>query len=134
MRNISAAACVLIAMSTASNAAPAAIQRTPLASHTLSPAKTVTRPQVVRLDFQPGMITPLHLHKMPVLTYIEKGEFLVEIEGQPARHYHQGESVLEPANTRILHYDNVSQTEPATAIATYLAGDDDHELITLLPK
>jgi quercetin dioxygenase-like cupin family protein len=137
MRNIFAVGLALAAGLSAAQAQDAAapvIKRTPLASHQIAPAKSVTHAEIVRLDFLPGMVTPPHLHPVPVITYIEKGEFLVQAEGQPARHYHQGESVYEPANTRMLHYDNVSKTESATAIATYLAGADDHTLITLLPS
>jgi quercetin dioxygenase-like cupin family protein len=116
-------------------AQPAAtIQRTPLATHQLSPDKTVARAEVVRLDFKPGIVTPPHLHPMPVISYVEQGSFLVEIEGQPAHRYTKGQSIYEPANAHVLHYDNVSKTEPAIAIATYLAGDGDKELIRMLPN
>jgi len=57
-----------------------------------------------------------------------------QIEGQAAHHYKAGDAVYEPANARILHYDNESKTEPAVLIANYLAGADDHALITLLSK
>lgn len=128
------AGCGLAAAIAGAQAQPPAIQRTPLASHQLSPAKTVSHAEIVRLDFRPGMVTPPHSHPVPVITYVEKGAFLVQIEGGPARRYNQGEAVYEPANAHVLHYDNVSKTRPATAIAVYLAGPADRTLITLLPK
>ncbi len=90
--------------------------------------------EVVRLDFLPGMITPYHEHPVPVIGYVARGAFDVQIEGQPMRHYKTGDSIYEPANTRMAHFDNVSKTEPAVLIATYLAGPDDKTLVTLLPK
>ena len=135
MRTVLTMALTLAAALTAAHAQTVtAIQRTPLASHKLDPAKTISHVEAVRLDFLPGMVTPLHLHPVPVITYVEKGSFLFQIEGQPVHHYKAGDSVYEPANVRILHYDNESRTEPAILIANYLAGPDDHSLITLLPK
>ncbi|HEU0095557.1 MAG TPA: cupin domain-containing protein [Rhizomicrobium sp.] len=90
--------------------------------------------EVVRLDFLPGMITPYHEHPVPVIGYVARGAFDVQIEGQPMRHYKTGDSIYEPANTRMAHFDNVSKTEPAVLIATYLAGPDDKTLVALLPK
>ena len=135
MRNFLTTAMILAAtvVSVHAQTAPV-IKRTPLATDAMSPSKNVTRVEVVRLDFLPGMVTPLHLHPVPVITYVEKGRFLFQIEGQPAHHYKAGDAVYEPANARILHYDNESKTEPAVLIASYLAGADDHALITLLSK
>ena len=135
MRNFLTTAMILAAtvVSVHAQTAPV-IKRTPLATDAMSPSKNVTRVEVVRLDFLPGMVTPLHLHPVPVITYVEKGRFLFQIEGQAAHHYKAGDAVYEPANARILHYDNESKTDPAVLIASYLAGADDHALITLLSK
>jgi quercetin dioxygenase-like cupin family protein len=132
MLKIFAAGLILAGLSAAQ--AQPVIKRTPLASHVLAPAKTVSHAEVVRLDFLPGMITPHHEHPVPVIGYVEQGAFDVQIEGQAMHRYKTGDSVYEPANTRIAHFDNVSKTEPAVLIATYLAGKGDKTLITLLPK
>jgi quercetin dioxygenase-like cupin family protein len=131
MRNIFAAA--LVAATALATQAQPVIKRTPLASHVLAPPKSVSHAEVVRLDFLPGMITPPHEHPVPVIGYVEQGAFDVQIEGQPMHRYKTGDSILEPANTRMAHFDNVSKSEPAVLIATYLAGPDDKTLITLLP-
>ena len=55
-----------------------------------------------------------------------------EVEGEPARTPKTGEAFFEPANVKILHFDNASQTEPTTFIAFYLLGQDEYELIRLL--
>lgn len=132
MRNIFVVG--LIAAGITAVQAQPVIKRTPLASQRLTPPKTVGHAEVVRLDFLPGMMTPLHQHPVPVIGYVEQGAFNVQVEGQPLHRYKTGDSILEPANTRIAHFDNVSKTEPAVLIATYLAGPDDKTLITLLPK
>jgi len=132
MRNIFIAGSIVAGL-TAAQAQPV-IKRTPLASHVLAPPKTISHVEVVRLDFLPGMITPYHKHPVPVIGYVEQGAFDVQVEGLPLHRYKTGESILEPANTRILHFDNVSKTEPAVLIATYLTGPDNKSLITLLPK
>jgi quercetin dioxygenase-like cupin family protein len=132
MRNIFVAGLIAAGL-TAAQGQPV-IKRTPLASHVLAPPKSISHVEVVRLDFLPGMITPHHEHPVSVIGYVEKGAFDVQIEGQPMHRYKTGESILEPANTRIAHFDNVSKTEPAVLIATYLAGPGDKTLITLLPK
>jgi quercetin dioxygenase-like cupin family protein len=134
MRNILVAVFVVAGASVAHAQTAPVIKRTPLASHVLTSPKTVSHVEVVRLDFLPGMITPYHEHPVPVIGYVEQGAFDVQIEGQPMKRYKTGDSILEPANTRIAHFDNVSKTEPAVLIATYLAGPGDKSLITLLPK
>jgi quercetin dioxygenase-like cupin family protein len=109
------------------------VKRTPLSADRLEPVRTVASVPVTRIDFAPGQPTGRHLHPVPVIAYVLEGEFIVQIEGKPARHYKAGETVFEPANTVIERYDNASLTRPAVLIATYLAGPDDKELIRLLP-
>ena len=108
------------------------ITRTPLATAQISPGKTITRVQVTRLGFQPGQATGRHFHPVPVLTQVESGSFIVQIEGQPERLYGLGEIIFEPAHTTIARYDNASPTASASAIAYYLAGDEDQTLIETL--
>jgi quercetin dioxygenase-like cupin family protein len=107
------------------------IARVPLASLELEPAP-LSRVRVVRLEFEPGQATGLHLHPMPVLGYVAEGAFLVQPEGEDARRYLAGEVVLEPAGKRILRFDNASTAEPAVLIATYLGGGPKDRLIEFL--
>jgi len=110
------------------------IHRVPLASHTFDPARPVKNLRMVRLEFAPGVVTPYHLHAMPVLGYVAKGAFIVQREGGEARRYETGESVLEPAGGRMARFDNASATEPAVLIAAYLANEGEDELITFLDR
>ncbi|MGH8199242.1 MAG: hypothetical protein ACREVO_02565 [Steroidobacteraceae bacterium] len=43
-----------------------------------------------------------------------------------------GSAFFEPANTRVLHFDNASSQEAATFIAYYLLGDGNEQLIEML--
>lgn len=43
-----------------------------------------------------------------------------------------GDAFFEPANTKILHFDNASAIEPMTFIAFYLLGKGEDELIRML--
>jgi quercetin dioxygenase-like cupin family protein len=106
------------------------ISRVPLASLDLDPAP-LAHVRVVRLEFEPGQATGLHLHPMPVLGYVAEGAFLVQPEGEEARRYRAGEVVLEPAGKRMLRFDNASTDQPAVLIATYLGGGE--RLIEFLP-
>jgi quercetin dioxygenase-like cupin family protein len=110
------------------------IARVSLASHTLEPSRSVTSVKVVRLEFAPGVVTPHHLHAMPVVGFVAEGAFIVQREGEDPRRYEAGESVLEPANRRMARFDNASTTEPAVLIATYLVSEGDSELITFLNR
>ncbi len=43
-----------------------------------------------------------------------------------------GSAFFEPADTRVLHFDNASTREPATFIAHYLLAEGDERLIEML--
>jgi hypothetical protein len=56
------------------------IVRVSLASHAFEPFRSVTSVKVVRLEFAPGVVTPHHLHAMPVVGpvvgYVAEGAFI----------------------------------------------------------
>jgi quercetin dioxygenase-like cupin family protein len=62
------------------------------------------------------------------------GEIYFQIEGAAGRPLRPGDAFFEPANTRILHFDNASGGEGASFIAFYLLGPQKNELIRLLPQ
>jgi hypothetical protein len=45
---------------------------------------------------------------------------------------HAGEAFYEPANTKILRFDNASTVEPAGIVTFYLMSRDDKQLIPML--
>jgi quercetin dioxygenase-like cupin family protein len=96
------------------------ILRKPLLTAILDPAKSTGHIEVKKIALQPGQATGLHLHPCPVAGYIAKGSAYFEVAGEPARALNTGEAFFKPANVKILHFDNASQTEPMTFIAFYL--------------
>lgn len=114
------------------NALSETIVRKPLLTAILDPAKTTSRIEVKEIEFKPGQATGLHLHPGPVTGYIAKGTVRFQVEGQPVVILKAGDAFFEPPNIRILHFDNVSTTEPMTFIAFYLLDEGEHELIRML--
>jgi quercetin dioxygenase-like cupin family protein len=106
--------------------------RKDLAGPVIEPGKLVERVQLTQIDLAPGVQTGLHLHPGPVVGYVVKGEITFQIEGQPAQVLRAGDAFYEPANTRILHFDNASPTNEARFVAVYLLGQEEQELIRLL--
>ena len=107
--------------------------RVPLGEVPLPEAKSVERVIVMRVNFAPGQAMPRHVHPAPVVCLVEHGRFSAQIGEAPAREVGTGEVTLEPANVAIGWFRNLSATEPASLVCTFLAGHDDHELSRMLP-
>ena len=108
------------------------IVRKPLLTAILDPGKATSRIEIKEIEFRPGQATGLHVHLGPVVGYITKGAAAFQVEGQLLNTLHAGDAFFEPANTKILHFDNASSTEPMTFIAFYLLDNNEHELIRML--
>lgn len=108
------------------------IRRKPLLTAVLEPAKRTQHVEVKQIDFRPGQETGVHTHPCPVICYVARGTAIVEVEGEPARRVSAGEAVLEPANRKMLRFDNASDSEPMTFIAFYLLDANENELIHML--
>jgi quercetin dioxygenase-like cupin family protein len=108
------------------------VRRTPLGSYLVDGGKHVGRVDVHRLTLAPGGKTGLHTHPGPVVSYVVEGRIVVQVEGKPARTFGPGETIFEPAQTRMLQFDNESATKPAIFIATYLLSQDDGALIHMI--
>jgi quercetin dioxygenase-like cupin family protein len=67
-----------------------------------------------------------------VVGYIAKGAAYFQQERRVAKTLTAGEAFFEPANAKILHFDNASSTEPMTFIAFYLLGPGEQGLIRIL--
>jgi quercetin dioxygenase-like cupin family protein len=109
-----------------------AIVRKPLLTAVLDPAKATSRVEVKEIEFKPRQATGLHLHPCPVTGYIAKGSATFQVEGPPAKTLMAGDAFFEPPNTRVLHFDNASSSQPMTFIAFYLLGEGEQELIRML--
>lgn len=115
------------------HADPPAVVRQDLLTAVINPARPVASAAVKRVTLQPHAPTGLHLHPCPVVGVIIDGEILFQLEGGPLQALHAGDAVYEPANARVLHFDNIGD-RPAILTACYLLAPDQHELIRLLPE
>src|ERR1700733_10210477 len=108
------------------------IVRHPLLTANLANAVLTNHVEIKRIDFAGGQQAGLHFHPCPVVGYVAKGSILFQMDGQPPKTLHAGDAFFEPANVKMLHFDNASATEPATFITFYLLEENQHELITML--
>jgi quercetin dioxygenase-like cupin family protein len=109
------------------------IVRKPLLTAPIEGQKLVSRVEINEIKFAAHQKTGLHLHPCPVVGYIAEGTILFQAEGQSAKALEAGAAFYEPANTKIVHFDNQGE-QPAKFIAYYLLGRDDHELIRRLEE
>ena len=108
--------------------------RVPMGEVPLTEAKTVERVIVMRVNFAAGQAMPRHVHPAPVVCVVEHGRFSAQIGDAAPREVGEGAVTLEPANVVIGYFRNLSATDPASLICTFLAGHDDHELARMLPE
>jgi quercetin dioxygenase-like cupin family protein len=107
------------------------IQRATLATPVLDEAKRVARVEVTRIVLPPGRAVGAHTHPVPVVGYVVDGRIRFQIDRQSEEELAPMAAFYEPANARILHFDNASRSEPATFIAFYLLDVDDREVIRM---
>lgn len=107
------------------------LTRRPLLTAMIEGGKTIASVQSAQIDFAPAQATGIHRHPIPVVGQVTRGTFRFQLEGEPAHTLAAGSAFFEPADTRVLHFDNASDQEPASIVAFYLMGKDDRELITL---
>jgi len=108
------------------------ISRKPLLSALIEGGQFTDHVEIREIRFGPGQQTGLHRHPCPVLGYVAKGTILFQVDGEPAKTLCEGDAFFEPANRKMLHFDNASRTEPAAFIALYLLGAGEDELIEML--
>jgi quercetin dioxygenase-like cupin family protein len=108
------------------------IYRKPLFTAVLEQAKKVGKVEIKEIVFQPGQKTGLHFHPCPVVGYIAEGTVAFQIEGCEERTLHAGEAFFEPANAKMLKFDNPSQKNGMKFIAFYLLDANEGELIRML--
>ena len=82
--------------------------------------RNLTSVQAYEIGFAPGQKGGLHTHPCPVTGVILKGAALLQVEGQEPQVLRAGQAFYEPAATRIVHFDNYSDTEELLFSAFYL--------------
>jgi len=95
---------------------PPGTKRTELQRHDLSaPGREVVQ---VRVDFDPGYVSPRHTHPGEEIIYVLEGTLEYQIEGQPTVTVKPGDVVFVPAG-RVHLAKNVGRTNGAE-LATYI--------------
>jgi quercetin dioxygenase-like cupin family protein len=111
---------------------PPPIVRTALLNATLQPETQIERVEMARVELAPAQPAGLHLHPCPVVGWVITGVVRFQIADGPMVTLHAGDAFFEPANVRIRHFDNGSETEAAVFIACYLLAPGEDQLIEML--
>lgn len=83
----------------------------------------------MRVDFDPGYVSPRHAHPGEEIVYVIEGTLEYQVEGQPPATLHAGDVLFIPAGT-IHAAKNVGNVNGAE-IATYIV-EKGKPLITLV--
>jgi quercetin dioxygenase-like cupin family protein len=92
-------------------------RRTALLQHDLSsvPGREVAQ---LRIDMEPGAVTPKHAHPGDEVAYVLEGTLEYEIEGEPAVTLQPGDALFIPAGAN--HVARNVGAGRASSLATYL--------------
>jgi quercetin dioxygenase-like cupin family protein len=93
----------------------------------------VDRVETHRVELPPGAATGLHTHPGGVAGYVVNGRIAYQVLDGPTEELHAGSVFFEPPGETIRRFDNLSSTEPAIFVATYLVTGD-QPLIQFLSK
>lgn len=100
-------------------------------SHTIPniPGKSLIAVEVI---YRPGGKSPAHRHARSafIYGYVVSGSIRSQVEGEPARVYHAGESFFEAPGAHHLAGENASNSKPAKLLAVFVVDTDDKELTT----
>ncbi|MHC8314608.1 cupin domain-containing protein [Pseudomonas sp. LB3P31] len=72
----------------------------------------------VRVDFEPGVVSPKHSHPGVEVAYVLEGTFEYQLEGQPAVTLKAGDSLYIPAG--VAHVAKNVGAATASELATYI--------------
>ncbi|QOZ25217.1 MULTISPECIES: cupin domain-containing protein [Bradyrhizobium] len=86
----------------------------------------------VEVTFPPGATSMPHHHAKSAFlyVYILSGAIESQLEGEPARTYRAGDSFFEPPGAHHVLTRNVSATEPAKLLATFVVDSSEKALTT----
>jgi quercetin dioxygenase-like cupin family protein len=85
----------------------------------------IDRVEIHQVTLPPGQATGRHAHPGGVAGYVTSGRIAFEPDGHPAQELRTGSAFFEPAAAAISHFDNLSDSQPATFIACYLLTGDE---------
>ncbi|WP_433634834.1 cupin domain-containing protein [Nocardia sp. CA-120079] len=93
------------------------------------PGKSV---EAVVVSYPPGAESTAHHHAKSafIMVYVISGAIRSQVEGEPARVYHAGETWSEAPGAHHTVSENASATEPAELLAVFLVDTGDSPLTT----
>jgi quercetin dioxygenase-like cupin family protein len=75
------------------------------------------------VEFPPAGLSPPHHHGGSVTVYVLSGAIRSQLQGQPPTLYREGDIFFEPPGTVHLLAENMSATQPARALAVFVADE-----------
>lgn len=88
--------------------------------------------EAVTVSYAPGAKSEAHHHAKSafIMAYVISGAVRSQLEGEPARVYHAGETWSEAPGAHHTISENASATEPAELLAVFLVDTGDGPLTT----
>jgi quercetin dioxygenase-like cupin family protein len=88
--------------------------------------------EAVTVSYPPGAKSGAHHHANSafIMAYVISGAIRSQVEGEPARVYHAGETWRETPGAHHTISENASATEPAELLAVFLVDTGDGPLTT----
>ncbi|OBI80840.1 cupin domain-containing protein [Mycobacterium sp. 1245805.9] len=88
--------------------------------------------EAVTVSYPPGARSGAHHHAKSafIMAYVISGAIRSQVEGEPARVYHAGETWKEVPGAHHTISENASATEPAELLAVFLLDTGDEPLTT----
>jgi quercetin dioxygenase-like cupin family protein len=88
--------------------------------------------EAVTVSYPPGAKSGAHHHANSafIMAYVISGAILSQVEGEPARVYHAGETWKEAPGAHHTISENASATDPAELLAVFLIDTGDGPLTT----
>lgn len=88
--------------------------------------------EAVAVSYPPGARSGAHHHAKSafIMAYVISGAIRSQVEGEPARVYHAGETWSEAPGAHHTISENASTTEPAELLAVFLLDTGDGPLTT----
>jgi quercetin dioxygenase-like cupin family protein len=82
------------------------------------------RAVLVEVRYGPGEASTRHSHPCAVIGYVSEGSLRTQLQGEPERIYHPGQTFYEAPNRVHLVSANASATEPAKLLAYFICDRD----------
>ena len=107
------------------------VLRTELLTAMIAPGVQVSEVKIQEVILAPGVRAPLHLHPCPTMGVVSEGRISFQIEGKETQYLGEGDVFYEPANVRVVKFNNDGDSH-AKFVVFYLLGAEQQETIRLL--